>query len=233
VSAGGYYLDSDLSLYYLRARHYAPHLGSFLSREPWHSGWIDNERDKPSLNGFTYVGNNPINWSDPSGLQGVRPGNQEVNASHATTSMSLNCDQDCCPPDRKCTFVFSLGAKTRDGGNLGAGVSIVIKGSPGQIVLNPINGRRTITSDRTCQADIERADRLSYITIVLPTGTSCRFSSDVFAPGSSSTQLIDWSQLPAECRNIITGEPVLGPVAPGLGATQEGIKSLSENPCSS
>jgi len=49
--------DADSSLYYLRARYYDPAIGRFLSQDPLAAG-----------NLYAYVGNNPVNWVDPSGL---------------------------------------------------------------------------------------------------------------------------------------------------------------------
>ncbi len=56
----GYYLNSDADLYLLGHRYYAPGTGRFLTRDPiGFSGGI---------NLYGYVGNNPINSTDPSGL---------------------------------------------------------------------------------------------------------------------------------------------------------------------
>ncbi len=49
--------DSDSGLYYLRARYYDPGTGRFMSQDPL-----------PSGNLYAYVGNNPLNFVDPSGL---------------------------------------------------------------------------------------------------------------------------------------------------------------------
>jgi RHS repeat-associated protein len=61
VGRSGYYLDIDLVQYYLRARHYYPSVGRFLSRDTialsFVSGW------------YQYVANNPARLKDPSGLQ--------------------------------------------------------------------------------------------------------------------------------------------------------------------
>jgi RHS repeat-associated protein len=53
--------ESDGDLYYYRARYYDPSLERFLSEDP--AGMSDG----PNLYG--YVGNNPINWTDPFGLE--------------------------------------------------------------------------------------------------------------------------------------------------------------------
>ena len=69
----GQFRDSESGLYYLRARYYEPATGQFLSRDPMMS------RTKAP---YSYVGNNPLNGADPSGLYYA--------------------------PDMKCTFVGPL-----------------------------------------------------------------------------------------------------------------------------
>jgi len=55
--------DSDLGLYYLRARYYNPNTGRFLSRDP-----LDGElRDPKSLHKYLYVGGDPVDMVDPTG----------------------------------------------------------------------------------------------------------------------------------------------------------------------
>jgi RHS repeat-associated protein len=49
-----------VNLWYYKARHYDPELGRFLQTDP-----IDVEG---GINLYAYVGNDPINWSDPLGL---------------------------------------------------------------------------------------------------------------------------------------------------------------------
>jgi RHS repeat-associated protein len=52
--------DAELKLYYNRARYYSPDLGRFISRDP-----IDITDD---VNLYGYVGNNGVNYTDPSGM---------------------------------------------------------------------------------------------------------------------------------------------------------------------
>src|SRR5262249_43566221 len=61
----GYYLNSDLSQYLLRARHYDPATARFHSRDP-----LGFARD---TNLYRAVKNNPIGTVDPDGMQPVLP----------------------------------------------------------------------------------------------------------------------------------------------------------------
>lgn len=55
--------DSDLGLYYLRARYYNPLTGRFMSRDP-----KDGESAEPAtLHRYLYASGNPVNALDPSG----------------------------------------------------------------------------------------------------------------------------------------------------------------------
>ncbi len=56
----GQQLLGPLNLYYYKARFYSPALGRFLQTDP--VGYRDG------LNRYAYVGNNPLNRNDPSGL---------------------------------------------------------------------------------------------------------------------------------------------------------------------
>lgn len=56
--------DASTDLLYLRARYYNPALRSFMGRDPW-SG---NGGRPQSMNGWSYVENNPVNLTDPTGM---------------------------------------------------------------------------------------------------------------------------------------------------------------------
>jgi RHS repeat-associated protein len=55
--------DSDLGLYYLRARYYNPLTDRFLSRDP--EDGIDT--DPKTLHKYVYAGGDPVNLADPTG----------------------------------------------------------------------------------------------------------------------------------------------------------------------
>jgi uncharacterized protein RhaS with RHS repeats len=55
-----------LGLYYYKARFYSPTLGRFLQTDP--------AGTKDDLNLYAYVGNNPVNRVDPTGLAKVAVG---------------------------------------------------------------------------------------------------------------------------------------------------------------
>ncbi len=60
----GEWWDSEAGVLYLRARYYDPVVGRFVSKDPWQG---DSSRPQ-SLNAWSYVGNSPINFTDPSGF---------------------------------------------------------------------------------------------------------------------------------------------------------------------
>jgi len=53
--------DHETGLYFYRGRYYDPEIGRFINRDP--IGFVGGD-----TNLYAYVGNNPINWGDPSGL---------------------------------------------------------------------------------------------------------------------------------------------------------------------
>jgi len=60
----GAYLDAT-GLYHMGERYYDPALGRFTQQDPIH-----NPLDPKLWNRYVYVGNDPINFIDPSGLSG-------------------------------------------------------------------------------------------------------------------------------------------------------------------
>jgi len=62
--------DLTAELIYLRARDYDPQTGTFLTPDP-----LDGVSGTPTVaNGYQYVGNDPINYTDPSGLCRIMDG---------------------------------------------------------------------------------------------------------------------------------------------------------------
>jgi RHS repeat-associated protein len=59
--------NDPLGLYYMRARYYAPYLMRFISPDPLGFGGGDT-------NLYRYVGNDPVDFTDPSGLKGSSSG---------------------------------------------------------------------------------------------------------------------------------------------------------------
>jgi RHS repeat-associated protein len=66
--------DSDLGLYYLRARYYNPLTGRFMSRDPNEPQILDSNRkpvDPKALHKYLYAGGDPVNMIDPTGRDEV------------------------------------------------------------------------------------------------------------------------------------------------------------------
>ncbi|OPX43987.1 tRNA(Glu)-specific nuclease WapA precursor [Ruminiclostridium hungatei] len=59
----GEYFDKETGTIYLRARYYDPTIGRFITEDSY---W-GKDSDPLSLNLYTYCGNNPIDYIDPSG----------------------------------------------------------------------------------------------------------------------------------------------------------------------
>ncbi|MDX9715704.1 MAG: RHS repeat-associated core domain-containing protein [Dissulfurispiraceae bacterium] len=54
-------MNQETGLYYYRARYYDANTGRFISKDP--IGFSAGD-----VNLYRYVGNNPVNWTDPEGL---------------------------------------------------------------------------------------------------------------------------------------------------------------------
>ena len=79
----GEMLDKETTTYYLRARYYAPSTGRFVTEDPIRSG----------LNWYTYCGNNPIRYIDPSGNSLLNI-NKAMKDSSAPINMFLKALQE-------------------------------------------------------------------------------------------------------------------------------------------
>jgi RHS repeat-associated protein len=83
----GEQFDSDLGLYYLRARYYNPATGRFMGRDP-EDGEIT---DPKTLHRYVYAGGDPVNGLDPSGKAELFEYlmNQDFTGRSATTTFIL------------------------------------------------------------------------------------------------------------------------------------------------
>ena len=64
-------LDPETGYYYYRARYYDPYSARFLTKDPIGlAGGLTNL--------YSYVGNNPVNLVDPTGLAGMCPLSADV-----------------------------------------------------------------------------------------------------------------------------------------------------------
>lgn len=88
----GEYKDEATSLQYLRSRWYDPSMGRFINEDTY-EGEVDNPL---TLNLYTYVGNNPLIFSDPSGNKKASDNEElgillsDLNAQAQTTMENKN-----------------------------------------------------------------------------------------------------------------------------------------------
>lgn len=69
----GYERDNETALDFAEVRMYLAPLGRFSAPDPENAGAFQSEPQ--SWNGYIYVGNNPVNITDPTGLVWLRNGN--------------------------------------------------------------------------------------------------------------------------------------------------------------
>ena len=74
--------DSQSGLYYYKARWYDPETGKFLQPDP--IGYGDG------MNMYAYVGGDPVNLSDPTGLASCETGSRLGGGGHCTQVISLD-----------------------------------------------------------------------------------------------------------------------------------------------
>ncbi|MGH9195954.1 MAG: RHS repeat-associated core domain-containing protein, partial [Acidimicrobiia bacterium] len=69
IGYAGEYTDAETGFVYLRARYYDPGTGQFLSRDPI---------EAQTRSAYGYVGGNPLNGTDPSGLDSRHSSKEET-----------------------------------------------------------------------------------------------------------------------------------------------------------
>lgn len=114
--------DRELGLYYYRARYYDPMEGRFISKDI--VGFTAGD-----VNLYGYVGNQPVNFVDPSGLFNVDAGGGfgvSIPGYHVSTGLYSEtcCDDDGYKHKRTVQVTcwgMSLGLKISTGGGAGRG----------------------------------------------------------------------------------------------------------------
>jgi RHS repeat-associated protein len=76
--------DTSTEQLYLRARYYNPTLHAFMGKDPWSGNFVNPQ----SMNGWSYVNNNPVNLMDPTG-------NIPFRAEYCKTSKAFYEYRDC------------------------------------------------------------------------------------------------------------------------------------------
>jgi RHS repeat-associated protein len=125
-------LDPETGLYYYGGRYYDPEISRFISADPF----VSDPDEPQNLNRYSYVNNDPINYTDPSGyfymsksgggggglfgmiftaIIGVLTGNPEI----AIASIAIEL------------IVAQMPAKARHGMEIFGGMAMLLGGNPG------------------------------------------------------------------------------------------------------
>ena len=119
----GYERDSETGLDYAVSRYYSSRLGRFMSADPLGGSLSDPQ----SLNRYAYVGNNPANFVDPSGLMRKPCISRDPAACINSWNQDGGCTvdnvaSDCSDP--LFALEFDTGALTLVSGDLNPGMML-------------------------------------------------------------------------------------------------------------
>lgn len=125
--------DAESGLNYFRSRYLSPDAGRFIQADPI-------EFDGGSLNIYAYVGNNPQNFTDPSGLAKRKGGSPRTGGTSSTSDYIIDVGTDIMREaaiEAVATGVFNLAANITgmtafSGAQLDAIASHVSKSSGGK-----------------------------------------------------------------------------------------------------
>lgn len=122
----GQYRDNETGFDFMNARYYSPGEGRFISPHPENAG--AGVMDSQSWNGYSYVGNNPLTFVDPSGLQEVTV-NGQPSGSGSAGSLSVGGSPYAYQAGNPLAFGYylaSVGPGARDfvGQAIGAGLTL-------------------------------------------------------------------------------------------------------------
>ncbi|MBI4510551.1 MAG: RHS repeat-associated core domain-containing protein [Deltaproteobacteria bacterium] len=90
--------DAETGLYYYKNRYYSPKLRSFLTQDPL--GYVD------SFNPWAYVGGDPINYTDPLGLESA----MKNGGIHPRGILAYPFDPKACKGRADCQWIISHGS---------------------------------------------------------------------------------------------------------------------------
>ena len=183
----GHIADTDTGLVYMQARYYDPAIGRFLSNDPvgFASGGVGY------FNRYAYVGNNPLNATDPTGMvqvvkvqasgQASGPHNQTVRGN-----AGVYAGRDSRGRTRVGAFVTTGagGATRRNAGSVSTGFAI----APNQ-TTDDIAGR-TITFQGDIDIPGSRVD--GSVDVSVPESAGAEIMSSV-ADGSFDFSSVDVS----------------------------------------
>jgi RHS repeat-associated protein len=200
----GMYLDAETGLYFDRARYYSPSLGRFLQTDPL--GYKDD------LDLYTYVGNDPTDKTDPTGMDICSAGTGS-NIPTTTTSSGGVTPGD---PSAACGATPSVDGnkKQNDAGAASAGTVSTGSTSPRGVQVAQIQDVSSCHHDLECLERAARAESINIDVVKREAEIKAEKNDEV---ADDSIELLD----------LVTPEKVLSPLRKAAAKTiaQSAIKA--------
>lgn len=147
----GYYYDSETKLYYLNNRYYNPQWGRFLNTD----GILGINEDILSYNLYNYASNNPIVYSDESGLGIFNSIKNVFNKVSNTVNKIVNTIKNNYNSNSNKSK--SVSQSKSNSGNNGNKNKLPIVGPPNSVLQNPLGNKRVYGPDGKALKDIDSA----------------------------------------------------------------------------
>ncbi|MFC5404400.1 RHS repeat-associated core domain-containing protein [Cohnella soli] len=178
IRYAGYQYDKETKLYYLNARYYDPKLARFLTEDTYRG----QANDPLSLNIYSYVSNNPIKYTDPTGH--VQKGDEKYNSLVQAELIALtNAYYSAASPAERTAIAEQAKLIRKDADK-----------APNAVVVTPLNDEKSkmqslitsATAGKSLSAD-QWSTELAKVNITTPVAPKINYDGRT---GSTATTTV-------------------------------------------